>query len=135
MQISDLHLGSFNYAYKKLERAIEKINNLKPDYVVITGDLVNNYAWELRGWDAVFKKLEAKEGKYAILGNHDYGDYSQWETPKLKQKNFEDILDFFKTIDFKLLLNTSEIISKNNDKIAIIGVENWGNHLLNSTVN
>ncbi|TYC09181.1 metallophosphoesterase [Bizionia gelidisalsuginis] len=126
VQISDLHLGSFNYAYKKLESAIEKINNLKPDYIVITGDLVNNYAWELRGWDSVFKKLEAKKGKYAILGNHDYGDYSEWETPELKQENFEAIQHFFKTINFKLLLNASEVISKDTEKIAIIGIENWG---------
>jgi len=126
VQISDLHLGSFNYKYKKLESAIDKINTLKPDYIFITGDLVNNYAWELRGWDAVFKKLEAKEGKYAILGNHDYGDYSTWETPKLKQENFDAILNFYKTIDCKVLLNESIVLSKNTEKIALIGVENWG---------
>ena len=71
VQISDLHLGSFNYGYDKLERAIEKINHLNPDYIVITGDLVNNYAWELRGWETVFNKLNAEKGKYTILGNHD----------------------------------------------------------------
>jgi len=126
VQLSDLHLGSFNYRYKKLESAIEKINDLKPDYIVITGDLVNNFAWELRGWDKVFNKLESKNGKYAILGNHDYGDYSQWETPEAKQENFEAIQQFYKTIGFKLLLNEAELISKNNNQIAIIGVENWG---------
>ena len=127
VQISDLHLGSFNYAYKKIEIAIEKINNLKPDYIVMTGDLVNNYAWELKGWDKVFKKLEAKLGKYAILGNHDYGDYSQWESEEAKKENFIGITEFFKTIDFELLMNESKIISKNKEKIAIVGVENWGN--------
>jgi len=126
VQISDLHLGSFNYRYKKLESAIEKINDLKPDYIVITGDLVNNYAWELRGWDKVFNRLESKKGKYAILGNHDYGDYSQWETPEVKQENFEAIQQFYKIIDFRLLLNEAELISKNNEEIAIIGIENWG---------
>ena len=126
IQLSDLHLGSFNYRYKKLESAVEKINHLKPDYIVITGDLVNNFAWELRGWDKVFNRLKSKKGKYAILGNHDYGDYSQWETPKAKQENFEAIQQFYKTIGFKLLLNEAEVIKKNNDQIAIIGVENWG---------
>ncbi|GGW71650.1 hypothetical protein DFQ11_107112 [Winogradskyella epiphytica] len=126
VQISDLHLGSFNYAYKKIEIAMEKINNLKPDYIVMTGDLVNNYAWELKGWDKVFKKLEAKLGKYAILGNHDYGDYSQWESEEAKKENFIGITEFFKTIDFELLMNESKIISKNKEKIAIVGVENWG---------
>ncbi len=126
VQLSDLHLGSFNYGYDKLERAIEKINLLQPDYIMITGDLVNNYAWELRGWKTIFNKLSAKKGKFAILGNHDYGDYSQWDSPEAKQENFEAIKQFYKDIDFKLLLNESEIISKNNEQIAIIGVENWG---------
>ncbi len=126
VQLSDLHLGSFNYRYKKLESAIEKINHLKPDYIFITGDLVNNFAWELHGWDKIFKRLESKKGKYAILGNHDYGDYSLWETLEAKQENFEAIQQFYKTIDFKLLLNEAELISKNNEEIAIIGIENWG---------
>lgn len=126
VQISDLHLGSFNFAYKKLNSAIEKINHLKPDYIVITGDLVNNYAWELSGWEDVFKRLIATEGKYAILGNHDYGDYSQWDTPAEKQANFEAIKQFFPNIGFKLLLNEAEIISKEDQQIAMIGVENWG---------
>jgi predicted MPP superfamily phosphohydrolase len=126
VQVSDLHLGSFNYNYSKLESAVEKINNLKPDYIVITGDLVNNYAWELRGWEVIFNKLIAKKGKYAILGNHDYGDYSKWDSIKDKTSNFEAIKQFYRTIDFRLLLNESEILSKNNDQIAIIGVENWG---------
>lgn len=126
VQLSDLHLGSFNYRYSKIETAIEKINNLKPDYIVITGDLVNNFAWELRGWNKVFNKLEAKKGKYAILGNHDYGDYSQWETPETKLENFEAIHQFYKTADFRLLMNEAEVIKENNDQIAVIGVENWG---------
>ncbi len=125
-QLSDLHLGSFNYNYHKLERAVEKINNLNADYIVITGDLVNNYAWELRGWDKILNQLKAEKGKYAILGNHDYGDYSQWDTTKAKQENFEAIKQFFKTIGFKLLLNEADIISENNAKIALVGVENWG---------
>ena len=88
---------------------------------------MNNYAWELRGWSRVFRKLSATIGKYAILGNHDYGDYSEWNTKKEKQENFNAIKSFYKDIDFNLLLNQSDIIEKNNDKIAIIGVENWGN--------
>jgi predicted MPP superfamily phosphohydrolase len=128
VQLSDLHLGSFNYAYTKLERAVEKINDLKPDYICITGDLVNNYAWELEGWDSVFDKLELKKQKYVILGNHNYGDYSQWETPEKKQENFNATTKFYNTINFKLLLNESEIISAHHDEIAIIGIENWGKH-------
>lgn len=126
IQLSDLHLGSFNFRYAIIEKAIKKINLLKPDYIVITGDLVNNYAWELRGWKNVFNKLIAKEGKFAVLGNHDYGDYSTWNSTEEKQENFESIKTFYKDIGFKLLLNTSDIIEKNNNRIAVVGVENWG---------
>lgn len=127
VQISDLHIGGFNYRFHILEKAVKAINNLEPDIICFTGDLVNNYAWELRGWKAVFEKLIAKKGKYAVLGNHDYGDYSEWNSLKAKQENFNKIKQFYKDIDFKLLLNESHIIENNNEKITIIGVENWGN--------
>ncbi|WP_299336414.1 metallophosphoesterase [uncultured Psychroserpens sp.] len=126
VQLSDIHLGSFNYRYHVLAPVVEKINSLAPDYIFITGDLVNNYAWELRGWHNVFKQLKANYGKYAILGNHDYGDYSEWMTDDEKQDNFNQIKQFFKHIDFKLLLNSSEVLTHDNDNITLIGVENWG---------
>lgn len=126
VQISDIHLGSFNYRYPILERAFEKINNLQPDYIFFTGDLVNNYAWELRGWKKTFNKLKARKGKYSILGNHDYGDYSEWNSSEEKQENLEAIKQFYKDIDFKLLLNEGELITNNSESISIIGIENWG---------
>lgn len=127
VQISDLHLGSFIFRYHILDRAIQTINHLEPDFIFFTGDLVNNFAWELKGWSNVLKRLEAKQGKYSVLGNHDYGDYSKWKTSDLKKQNFESIKYFYKKIDFQLLLNESELIEKKGEKIAIIGVENWGN--------
>lgn len=126
VQISDLHLGSFNKRYQVLERAVKMINNLNPDFIFFTGDLVNNYGWELEGWEETFKKLKAKKGKYSVLGNHDYGDYSLWKTPEEKQANFNLIKNFQKSIGFKLLLNEAEIVTINQKEIALVGVENWG---------
>ncbi|RAJ13974.1 metallophosphoesterase [Arenibacter echinorum] len=127
VQISDLHLGSFNYRYHILHRAINTINSLKPDFIFFTGDLVNNYAWELNGWEDVLNKLTAQRGKYSVLGNHDYGDYSKWESEEDRKSNFEDIKDFHSQIGFKLLLNEAVCIENKGEKIAIVGVENWGN--------
>lgn len=127
VHISDLHLGSFNFRYHILERAVKIINHLAPDFIFFTGDLVNNRSWELKGWKTVLEKLSAKIGKYAILGNHDYGDYSNWKSEERKRANFESIKYFYKKINFRLLLNESEIIENKNEKIAIVGVENWGN--------
>ncbi|MDX5584660.1 MAG: metallophosphoesterase [Aureibaculum sp.] len=126
VQISDLHLGSFNFRYHILDRAVKLINQLNPDLIFFTGDLVNNHAWELKGWDLVLNKLTAKKGKYSVLGNHDYGDYSQWGSIKAKRSNHELIKYFYEKIDFKLLVNESEIIEIDEEKLAILGVENWG---------
>lgn len=126
IHISDLHLGSFGYRYRVLERAVTIINELDADLILFTGDLVNNYAWELNGWEEVLKKLSAKKGKYAILGNHDYGDYSAWDSPKAKSENFDEIKFFYEKIDFKLLLNEGVTLLENDQKIAVLGVENWG---------
>lgn len=126
VHITDLHLGSFNYRYRILERAVGIINELDADLILFTGDLVNNFAWELNGWNSVLKKLKAKRGKYAVLGNHDYGDYSKWDSPKEKSENFEAIKKFYEQIDFTLLLNEAELLTENNQNIAIVGVENWG---------
>lgn len=127
VHISDLHLGSFNFRYAILERAVNMINHLEPDFIFFTGDLVNNFAWELKGWTEIMSKLSAKKGKYAVLGNHDYGDYSEWETPKKKKSNLDSIKYFYKKIGFNLLLNESDIVDIKKEKIAILGVENWGN--------
>ena len=126
VHISDLHLGSFNFRYHILDRAIDLINGLEPDLIFFTGDLVNNFAWELKGWTEIMSKLSAKQGKYAVLGNHDYGDYSEWKTPEKKKSNLESIKYFYKKIGFKLLLNEADILEINEDKMAILGVENWG---------
>ena len=126
VQISDLHLGSFNKRYHILDRVVKIINDLDPDLIVFTGDLVNNFAWELTGWEDVLIQLKAKRGKFAVLGNHDYGDYSEWKSAAEKEANFNEIQDFYKAIDFRLLMNESEIFTLHNELIAIIGVENWG---------
>lgn len=127
VQLSDAHLGSFNHRFPILKRVVKIVNDLKPDYIFFTGDLVNNYSWELRGWQRVFRQFEAKKGKYSVLGNHDYGDYSEWESKAVKEANFEGIKQFYKDTGFKLLLNDAEIVTNSEEKIAIIGVENWGN--------
>ena len=127
VQISDLHLGSFNYKYQILERAFELINKESPDIICFTGDLVNNYAWELEGWESTFKKLNPEIKKYAVLGNHDYGDYSEWPSEIEKQNNANTIRNFLKNVDFNLLLNEHDVVSIDNENFAVLGVENWGN--------
>ncbi len=124
-QISDIHSGSFTNK-EKIEYGVNLINQQKSDLMLFTGDIVNNKADEMDDWISVFAKLEAKEGKYAILGNHDYGDYMDWEHPEDKKNNFEKVKEIHKKIGFNLLLNEHRYLEKNGQKIALVGVENWG---------
>ena len=124
-QISDIHSGSFDNR-AKIEYAINLINQQGSDVIFFTGDMVNNKAEEMRPWTGLFSKLEASDGKYSILGNHDYGDYIGWRTEELKRENLEDLKTMQKDMGFDLLLNESRYLRRGQDKLALIGVENWG---------
>ncbi|RKN79485.1 metallophosphoesterase [Ulvibacterium marinum] len=124
-QISDVHSGSFDDK-AMVEYAVDLVNQQGSDVIFFTGDMVNNKAEELYPWKDVFARLEAKDGKYSILGNHDYGDYVPWPTEELKRGNLEELKKLQKEIGFDLLLNESKYLQKGKDKIALIGVENWG---------
>jgi len=123
--ISDIHSGSFDDA-EKIMAGIDLINEQESDIILFTGDLVNNLADEMEPWIAHFSKLKARQGKYSILGNHDYGEYVQFNSEAEKEKNFKAIKELHPQIGFNLLLNDSVYIEKGNDKIALVGVENWG---------
>ena len=124
-QISDIHSGSFDNP-KKVQYGVDLVNDQDADVVFFTGDLVNNRAEEVLPWIQTFKKINAKHGVYSILGNHDYGDYSPWESPEAKKKNMEDLKKAQKKMGWDLLLNESRFIEKQGQRIAILGVENWG---------
>ena len=124
-QISDIHSGSFDNP-KKVQYGVDLVNAQDADVVFFTGDLVNNRAEEILPWIQTFKKINAKHGVYSILGNHDYGDYSPWESPEAKKKNMEDLKKAQKKMGWDLLLNESRFIEKQGQRIAILGVENWG---------
>lgn len=124
-QISDIHSGSFDNR-KMIEYGVSLINQQKSDTILFTGDMVNNKTEEMKPWAALFATLEAKDGKFAVLGNHDYGDYIPWETEELKRQNLRDLKHLQKEMGFDLLLNEHRYLTKGDDKIALVGVENWG---------
>ena len=124
-QISDIHSGSFDNA-KKVQYGVDLVNAQGSDVVFFTGDLVNNKAEEILPWIETFKKINAKHGVYSVLGNHDYGDYMRWESPEAKKKNMQALEKAQKQMGWDLLLNQSRFIEKDGQRIAIIGVENWG---------
>ncbi len=124
-QISDIHSGSFDNQ-TKVQYGVDLVNQQKSDLVLFTGDLVNNRADEIKPWIKIFNKIKAEFGVFSILGNHDYGDYMRWESPAAKRKNMEDLYGAHNEMGWDLLLNESRFIEKDGDRLAIIGVENWG---------
>ena len=127
-QISDVHSGSFDNP-EKINYAIDLVNEQNSDMILFTGDIVNTHAKEMHPWIDTFKKIkEHKYGKYSVLGNHDYGEYISWPSEAAKEENFQNIKNLYGQIDFKLMLNEHTLIEKGTDKIALVGVENWGHN-------
>jgi len=126
LQISDLHTGSFN-SKAPLQEAVRLINKQEADLVFFTGDLVNNMAVELDEHLDTLKGIKAKTGIYSVLGNHDYGDYVRWPSPEAKRQNLENLIAGHGKMGWQLLLNEHRLIEKDGERIAVLGVENWGN--------
>ena len=125
-QISDLHVGTYGDDTTYIAELVETINDLNVDAVVFTGDIVNRNSAELLPFVETLSKLKAKDGVYSVLGNHDYGDYSDWETPEAKEDNLKLMHKLQKQMKWNLLLNETKFVYRENDSIAIVGVENLG---------
>ncbi len=125
VQLSDIHTGSF-VSTAHLEEAVKIIQKHKPDLIFFTGDLVNNLASETEQFMEVLGKITAPMGVFSTLGNHDYGDYANWETKEAKIVNFNAMKNVHSQLGWKLLMNEHVSIKRGNDEIAIIGIENWG---------
>lgn len=124
-QISDIHCGSLDN-FEKIKYAVQLINKQQSDVIVFTGDLVNNKTSEINPWKNLFATLKAKDGVFSVMGNHDYGDYIKWESPQEKLKNLQNFHKAHKEMGWTLLLNQHQYLYRGSDKIALVGVENWG---------
>jgi uncharacterized protein len=124
VHISDIHSGSFTDKESVL-RGVQKIMQEKADMILFTGDLVNNLADEMDEYKEIFGQLKAPLGVYSTLGNHDYGDYVQWETIEQKKANLEKLKQVHGSMGWRLLMNEHVPLERNGEKIALLGIENW----------
>jgi hypothetical protein len=124
-QLSDIHSGSF-FNTVAVKGGVEEFLKEKPDVIFFTGDLVNNEAGEVKDYLNIFGKLKAPLGTYSVTGNHDYGDYKTWASVHDKRNNFKDLVSAHRQMDFDILMNEHRYLEQGGDKIAIIGIENWG---------
>ncbi len=127
VQISDLHLGSWA-SVDLLDEAVGLINSLKPDLVLFTGDLVNSTTDEAFRFKDSLARIKARDGIFAVLGNHDYGDYVTWPSEEAKKQNMLRLYHFYKSMGWRLLRNENYLLKKGQNELAIVGIENWGFH-------
>jgi len=126
VQISDFHLGAFLHHEDQVQEIVQLINQQNADLLLFTGDFVNNLSTEIDPFKNILKSLKAKMGKYAILGNHDYGEYVPWKSEEEKIQNVKRIIQLEKEIGFDVLLDESRQIQIEDETIELLGIQNWG---------
>jgi predicted MPP superfamily phosphohydrolase len=124
LQVSDIHSGSFTDK-AAVKRGVDMALKQNADIILFTGDLVNDKADEMHDYMDVFDKLKAPMGVYSTLGNHDYGDYTSWPSAEAKKANLERLKQVHGELGWRLLMNEHVILERNNQQIALIGIENW----------
>lgn len=124
VQVSDIHSGSFTDK-DAVKRGVELIQKQNADLILFTGDLVNDKADEMHDYMDVFNTLKAPMGVFSTLGNHDYGDYVSWPSEAAKKENLERLKKIHGALGWRLLMNEHVVLEKNNQQIALLGIENW----------
>lgn len=125
VQISDIHAGSLDDK-EEVAKGVRMINEQQPDVIVFTGDLVNSDKNEVDPYINVFKELTAPFGKFSVLGNHDYYGVPDEQGREAERNYWADFYKKYEAMGFQLLNNENVFIEKNEERIGILGVENWG---------
>lgn len=119
LQVSDLHISTLTNK-KNLEDLIVRINNIQPDIIVLTGDIIDSNTKYIAQKIKLLSFLRARYGVFYVLGNHEYYHDTQ------------NILDQLKDNNIVILNNTSSTIFDTNGRalINIIGITDYtGNSL------
>jgi uncharacterized protein len=128
VQISDLHLAGFYHHSERLKNVMDKINDLKPDIIINTGDFVT-YGWREFGLnDTILSKAKAKYGSYSIMGNHDFGGYNPDFTRAEKDNNVLIMNNKIRACGYTLLNNEFTKLKIGSATIGIIGITTMGRH-------
>ena len=128
VQWSDAHLGTYNGRTAIVERQINTINDLHPDMICFTGDLVSRKTDEALPYRDLLTKLRAPDGVFSVLGNHDYDNYVRWDDEQVKLADRKALCDMQQVVGWRLLNDDYAIIKRGGDQIVVIGTENYGDH-------
>lgn len=129
IHLSDIHIKDFNKK-KNIEELIKKVNDLKGDIIVYTGDYGS--LDEMKHGYEIFPKLKCGYKKYAVLGNHDYGDKEHaadnWKSEENKKEMESQLKALYNQWGFELLLNESDTLNYKNHLIAVVGLKVFDPH-------
>ena len=129
VQLSDFHIGTYAASPATVSEIVDKVNSLKPDLIVFTGDLVNSSSREIDEFREVLGRLKATDGVYSVLGNHDYCLYREYTAPDSPAKELARVVDTESEIGWRMLRNESVEIRRDGASIALVGVDNAGSRM------
>jgi predicted MPP superfamily phosphohydrolase len=115
VQISDIHVGP-TIRKRYVERIVEAVNELKPDLIAVTGDVVDGAVSELAPHTAPLARLRARHGAFFVTGNHEYYSGADRWTAE------------FKRLGLKVLLNEHETIDHQGALLVVAGVTDFSAH-------
>lgn len=125
VHISDLHLSSLADSPAFLQRVIDTINAQQPDLICFTGDLVSFGVEEAFPFTNILRQMHSKDGIMSVLGNHDFALYSHGLTYEEKDAKVEQLTAYQRdTLGWHLLRNQAHVITRDTDKLQIMGVDN-----------
>jgi predicted MPP superfamily phosphohydrolase len=126
VQLSDFHIGTYRRNPRFVNKVVKAVNRQHADMIALTGDMVNYNAKEILPFLSILKGMKAKDGVYSVMGNHDYMPYIHWKTTRDRVANIKLLQDSERSLGWTLLLNDNRIITRGQDSLAIVGVENDG---------
>jgi predicted MPP superfamily phosphohydrolase len=128
VQLSDMHLSSFYGHEKSLARVMDMVNALEPDLILNTGDFVT-FGWrEFDSNDTILAKAKSRYGNFAVMGNHDFGNYHPYYTEADRDNNVLIINNKIRLSGYTVLNDTNVTVKVKNAKIGMIGIITKGRH-------
>ncbi len=119
-QISDIHVGP-TIKGDFVARIVERVNQLQPDMVAITGDLVDGHVRELAKHTQPLAGLTSRHGTYFVTGNHEYYSGAHTWIRELRR------------LGAHVLMNEHVVLDHNGASIAVAGVTDYSAHHFDTT--
>ncbi len=124
VQLSDIHIGTFLRNRSFIDKMVRAVNAQRPDLVVFTGDLVNVSAQEVIPFQHALKQIQARDGVFSVMGNHDYCEYGEDKSESNIRKNQTVLKYLEQKIGWRLLMNEHVTLQRDGASIELVGVEN-----------